>query len=177
MASRMIEFRQLRRRVPRSSREVRRIHRPGAGVRRTLRQIADALRKTAGRLQHRADYPADHCADQRTEAAPHVALVVVHDHGTRRRRRRMVHDHGTRRRRRVAHDRHRTMMRGAMRRGAVLRMAWRRRTLGDGRPTVISRPMTAAGRGKSSSAERDARETCNQKLVYVVVHSTPLSTF
>ena len=164
MASRMVEFRQLRRRVPRSSREVRRIHRPGPGVCRTLRQIADALRKTAGRLQHRADYPADHCADQRAEAAPHVALVVVHDHGTRRRRR-------------VAHDRRRTMMRGAMRRGAVLRMAWRRRTLGDGRPTVISRPMTAAGRGKSSSAERDARETCNQKLVYVVVHSTPLSTF
>ena len=155
------------------------------------------------RLKHRADDSADHGAEKRSEADTFVALVVMHHNRTRRRRRRVVYDHGTRGRRRgvmyhdrtrrrwrgMMHDRRRTVMRGSMirdgpsavrvatRRLAVLRCSRRRRLMSYGRPCRGPSSMAAARSGESGSAERDASETRDQKLVDVVVHITPLSTF
>ena len=153
------------------------------------------------RLKHRADDSADHGAEKRSEADTFVALVVMHHNRTKRRRRRVVYDHGTRRRRvmyhdrtrrrrrGMMHDRSRTVMRGGMvrdgpsavrvatRRLAVLRRPRRRRLMSYGRPCGGPSSVAAARSGESGSAERDASETRDQKLVDVVVHATPLSTF
>ena len=171
-----------------------------------LQAPASHLTPILHRLKRRSDDSTDHGSEKRSEADTFVALVVMHHNRTRRRRRgqRVVYDHGTRRRwRRVVHhdrrrtrrrrgmmhDRRRTVMRGGMirdgpsavrvatRRLAVLRCPRRRRLMSYSRPCGGPSSVAAARSGESGSAERDASETRDQKLVDVVVHATPLSTF